>query len=306
MRAARFHDYGPASNLVIEEVDKPQPGDGDVLVEVHAAGLNPVDWKYRSGMLKEWMPVELPYIGGFDIAGTIAQLGSGVTGFEVGQAVFGRGSAAFAEFALVPAANLTAKPAQLSFEAAATIPIGAATAWAALFDGAQLQPGQRVLIHGAVGGVGLWASQLALWKGGHVIGTVSTGNVEFAKSLGIDEVIDYTTTRFEDVVQDVDAVIDTVGGDTSTRSVSVIKPGGVYVSISGMPLSEDFGKERGIRVGAFQSRATAELLSQIAELITAGTLHPEVGKVYPLEQIIEAQEYSEQRHGRGRVVLKMK
>jgi NADPH:quinone reductase-like Zn-dependent oxidoreductase len=305
MRAARFHQYGPASNVVIEEVEKPQPGAGEVLVEVHAAGVNPIDWKYRSGAVREWMPVELPYTGGFDLSGTVAALGAGVTGFEIGDAVFGRGMAAFAEFAIAAADNLAHKPQRLTFEEAATIPIGAATAWGALFDGAQLQAGQSILIHGAAGGVGLWASQLAHWKGSHVIGTVSGPNVDFAKSLGADEVVDYTTTRFEDVVHDVDAVLNTVGGDLSVRSLDVIKPGGVLVTIAGPP-PDEAARDRGIRIGVFQSRATAELLAQIAGLIDDGTLRPEVGKVYPFEQIVQAQEFSERGHGRGRVVLKMR
>jgi len=307
MRAARFHEYGPPSNLVVEEVDKPQPSEGELLVEVHAAGVNPMDWKLRSGTLQQWMPVELPYTGGFDMSGTVAQLGDGVTGFEVGQAVFGRGNAAFAEFATVSPGNLAVKPQQLSFEAAASIPIGAATAWGALFDAADLQSGQSILIHGAAGGVGMWASQLAHWKGATVFGTVSTANVEFAKSLGVDNVIDYTTTRFEDVAHDVDAVLNTVtaGDDIALRSLSVIKPGGVFVTIAGMP-PEEAAKERGIRIGTFQSKATAELLTKIAELIAAGTVRPEAGKVYPFEEIVEAQAFSELGHGRGRVVLEMK
>jgi NADPH:quinone reductase-like Zn-dependent oxidoreductase len=307
MKAARFHEYGPASNVVVEEVDQPTLGESEVLVEVRASGVNPMDWKLRSGALQQWMPLELPYVGGFDLAGTVAQLGGGVTGFKVGQAVFGRGNGAFAEFAMAPQDTLAVKPEQITFEEAATIPIGAATAWAALFDGAQLQAGQSVLIHGAAGGVGMWASQIAHWKGATVYGTVSTSNVDFAKSLGIDHVIDYTTTRFEDAAHDVDAVLDTVtaGGDIPVRSLSVIKPGGVFVSISGMP-PEEAAKERGVRIGTFQSKGTNALLTQIAELIVSGTLRPEVGKVYPFEEIVQAEEFSELGHGRGRVVLKVK
>jgi NADPH:quinone reductase-like Zn-dependent oxidoreductase len=175
-----------------------------------------------------------------------------------------------------------------------------------LFDAAQLQAGQSILIHGAAGGVGMWASQFAHWKGATVFGTVSTSNVDFAKSLGVDHVIDYTTTRFDDVAHDVDAVLNTVtaGDDIAVRSLSVIKPGGVFVTIAGMP-PEEAAKERGIRIGTFQSNATGELLRQISELIVAGTVRPEAGKVYPFDEIVQAQEFSELGHGRGRVVLKM-
>jgi NADPH:quinone reductase-like Zn-dependent oxidoreductase len=303
MKAARFHDYGPPSNLVIEEIDKPAVTAGHVLVRVHAAGVNPIDWKYRKGFMKQWSPIELPHVGGFDLAGTVEEVGPDVTNFAVGDKVFGRGNGAFAEFALAAAANVAAKPDALSYEAAASIPIGAATAWAALFDGIGLEKGQRVLINGAAGGVGLWAAQLAHWKGAHVLGTVSTKNVDFARSHGVDEVIDYTATNFEDVAGEVDAVVDTVGGDEFyARALAVIRKGGVFVTIAGMP-AEEPAQERGVRIGKFQSKATTEVLTQIASLIVDGVIAPEVGRVFSLDEIAQAQELSETGHGRGRIVV---
>jgi NADPH:quinone reductase-like Zn-dependent oxidoreductase len=198
MRAARFHEYGPAQNLVIEEVPRPEPQAGEVLVRVHAAGVNPVDWKIRRGYLKDFMPVPLPFTPGLDLAGIVAAVGPDVTTVQPGQAVFGRGSGAYAEYAIAPANALAPKPHALSFDQAATIPVGASTAWAAIFDVAGLQAGQRLLVHGAAGGVGLYAVQFGRWAGAEVIGTASAGNVEFVRSLGAQTVVDYTTP-FESV-----------------------------------------------------------------------------------------------------------
>lgn len=304
MRAVRFHEYGPPTALVVDEVERPQAGKGQVLVRVHAAGVNPVDWKFRKGLLKDYMPLDLPHTGGLDLSGVVEEVGPEVAGFQKGQAVFGRGTGAYAEYALVDAATLALKPDVLSFEEAATIPVGAATAWAALFEGANIQAGQRVLIQGAAGGVGLWAVQLAHWKGAHVIATTSTDNVDFVRSLGADEVIDYKTTQFEDVASDVDAVIDTVGGELEPRSWPVLKKGGVLVEVAGMA-SEEMAKEHGVRVGAFTSQPTTAVLQEISTLIEAGTIHPEVGRVFPLSEIVQAHALSETGHGRGRIVVKV-
>jgi NADPH:quinone reductase-like Zn-dependent oxidoreductase len=302
MRAVRFHEYGSPTALVVDEVERPQAREGQVLVRVHAAGVNPVDWKLRKGLLKDYMPLELPHTGGLDLSGIVEEVGPGVTGFQKGQAVFGRGTGAYAEYALVDAATLARKPDTLSFEEAATIPVGAATAWATLVEGANIQPGQRVLIHGGAGGVGLWAVQLAHWKGAHVIATTSTDNVDFVRSLGADEVIDYKTTRFESVVSGVDAVIDTVGGELEARSWPLLKQDGVLVEVAGMA-SEEMAKKHTARVGAFTSQPTTAVLTEISTLIGAGTIHPEVGRVFALSEIGQAQTLSETGHGRGRIVV---
>jgi len=302
MRAVRFHEYGPPATLVIDEVDRPRAGAGQVVVRVRAAGVNPIDWKVRSGMLKDYMPVELPHTGGLDLAGVIEEVGPGVSGFAKGQAVFGRGSGAYAEYATADTATLALKPDGLSFEDAASIPIGAATAWAALFTSADLLAGQRILIHGAAGGVGGWAVQMARWKGADVIGTASTANVEFVRSLGAGEVIDYTTTRFEDVVKDVDVVFNTVGGDLNDRSWPVLRKGGVLLDITGQP-SEDTARQHGVRTVPVQSNPSNEVLTTLATLIESGTVRPVITTIFPLEELEQAQTLSETGHGRGRIVV---
>ena len=192
MQASRFHEYGPPDVLRLEEAPRPEPGEGQVLVRVHAAGVNPIDWKLRAGYLQQFMPVELPHIPGFDLAGTIEALGPGVTDLAVGDEVFGRGAGTYAQYAVAPATTLARKPAPISFEQAATLPVGGVTAWAGLFEAAELEPGQRLLVHGGAGGVGSYVVQLAHWKGAHVIATASAANADFVRSLGRTR---WSTTR---------------------------------------------------------------------------------------------------------------
>ena len=256
MRAVRFHDYGPPEALVVERVPRPEPGEGEVLVRVHAAGVNPVDWKFRRGDMRNFRPLQLPSAAGIDLAGTVEAVGPGVTAWQVGQAVFGSGSGAYAEYAVAPAGNLAAMPRTLTFDQAAAAPIGARTAWTALFDAAGLQPGQRLLVNGAAGGVGHFAVQLGRWKGAHVIGTASAANVDFVRSLGAETVVDYAATSVEDAVRDVDAVLDTVGGAGTERLLRVVKPGGVIASIAG-PVPEEVAQQRGGARGACLAAALA-------------------------------------------------
>ena len=303
MRAVRFHDYGPPEALVVERVPRPEPGEGEVLVRVHAAGVNPVDWKFRRGDMRNFRPLQLPSAAGIDLAGTVEAVGPGVTAWQVGQAVFGSGSGAYAEYAVAPAGNLAAMPRTLTFDQAAAAPIGARTAWTALFDAAGLQPGQRLLVNGAAGGVGHFAVQLGRWKGAHVIGTASAANVDFVRSLGAETVVNYAATSVEDAVRDVDAVLDTVGGAGTERLLRVVKPGGVIVSIAG-PVPEEVAQQRGVRVGRVPPPPSpGALLKRIAELIESGTVAPVVGKVFSLEEASRAHALSETGHGRGRIVL---
>jgi NADPH:quinone reductase-like Zn-dependent oxidoreductase len=302
MRAVRFHDYGPPENLVVERVPRPEPKAGEVLVRVHAAGVNPVDWKIRKGFLKDNMPIPLPSIPGADVAGIVEDVGPDVSTFQRGQAVFGRATGAYAEYAVAPATTLALKPRHLSFDEAATIPIGACTAWRGIFDVGGLQAGQRLLVHGAAGGVGLFAVQLGRWKGAHVIGTASAANVEFVRSLGAETVIDYGATRFEDVVRDVDVVLDTIGGAIQDRSWQLLKAGGILVETGG-PIQEQKAKEHGVRASSVASQVATDLLQQISDLVEAGTIVAVVGKVFPLEEARQAHTLSETGHGRGRIVL---
>jgi NADPH:quinone reductase-like Zn-dependent oxidoreductase len=302
MRAARFHEYGPPENLVVEQVPRPEPQAGQVLVRVRAAGVNPVDWKLRRGYLKEYVPLQLPHTAGIDLAGTVEALGTGVTRFEVGQAVYGRGAGTYAEYALVQTDGIAAKPSRLTFDQAASVPTGTATAWLGLFDAGGLQPGQRVLIHGAAGGVGGFAVQLARCKGAHVTGTASAANVEFVRSLGAETALDYAAAPFETVVRDVDVVLDTVGGEVQGRSLQALRPGGILVAVAGTP-PEQAAAERGVRAAGVQGNPTADLLRTFAGLFDAGDLVPLLGPVFPLEQAAQAHAVSETGHGRGRIVL---
>jgi NADPH:quinone reductase-like Zn-dependent oxidoreductase len=303
IKAIQVHDYGNADQLKLEQIPQPQPQQGEVLVRVHAAGVNPADWKLRSGMMKAFRPATFPYVPGADLAGVVEKVGPGVTTFQPGQAVFGRSSnGSYAEYSLAPANALALKPKSLGYDEAATIPVGATTAWQALFDHGNLQPGQRVLILGGAGGVGLFAVQFARWKGAHVIATASTSNVDFVRSLGAETVIDYTKTRVEDEVHDIDLVFDTVGGTALPTAWPTLKRGGTLVSIAGQP-DEVKARELGIRTARFSAQVNSELLNTFAQLIDEGQVKTVVGTVFQLSEAGKAQELSQGGHGRGRIVL---
>jgi NADPH:quinone reductase-like Zn-dependent oxidoreductase len=303
IHAIRIHDYGDANQLKLEQIPQPEPQEGEVLVRVYAAGVNPVDWKLRAGWMKNFLPSTFPYVPGADLAGVVEKVGSGVTSFQAGQEVFGRSSqGSYTEYGIAPANTLALKPKSLSFDEAATIPVGATTAWQGLFDHGNLQSGQRVLILGGAGGVGLFAVQFAHWKGAHVISTASTRNVDFVRSLGAETVIDYTKAHVEDEVHDIDLVFDTVGGATLATAWPTLKRGGTLVSIAGQP---DAGKARelGVRTANFSAQVTSELLSTFARLIDEGQIKTFVGATFPLSEAGKAQELSQSGHGRGRIVL---
>ncbi len=305
MHAVRFHEYGPASRLTLDSVDRPEPGDGEVLVRVRAAGVNPIDWKFRAGYLQQFMPLDLPSTLGIDLAGIVERVGANVGGFAAGDAVFGRGSGTYAEFALAPSGSLAVKPDRISFEEAATLGVGGVTAWSGLFDTARLEAGQRLLVHGAAGGVGSLVVQLGRWKGAYVIATTSHGNAEYVRSLGADEVIDYEATRFEDAVGGVDVVFDTVGGEVTERSWGVLRPDGILVVIAGMP-DPDKAAAHGVRTAGVQApEPIAPILQQLAELAESGDLRPQVGSVFSLSDAAAAHADSETGHGRGRIVLQV-
>jgi NADPH:quinone reductase-like Zn-dependent oxidoreductase len=301
MKAVRFHDFGGPEVLVLEQVPRPQPQADQVLIRVLAAGVNPADWKMRSGMYKGFMQLPLPYTPGLEAAGLIETVGAGVTKFKQGQAVYGRVMGAYAEYALAPVMDLLPKPENLSFEEAASVPVGALTAWQAVVEEAKVQQGQCVLVQGAAGGVGLYAVQFALWKGAAVIGTASASNLEFVRSIGAEKVIDYNQAPFETLVHDVDVVIDTVGGDIPERSLKVLQPGGVLVTVAGR-LPPEMGKAQGVRAVS-AGRASAEKLIPISELLETKKIKPVVGKVFPLSEARQAHELSQTGHGRGRIVL---
>jgi len=307
MNAIRIHEYGGPEVLRYEEAPRPKRGTGEVLIRVHAAGVNPVDWQAREGYLKAVRP-SLPLIVGWDVSGMVESTGTGVTRLKKGDEVYGRPDlardGAYAEYIVVNESEVAPKPRSIDHIHAAGIPLAALTAWQALFDAAQLKAGQSVLIHAAAGGVGHFAVQLAKWKGAQVIGTASEANRDFVRKLGADEVIDYRTIRFEDTVKDVDVVLDTIGGDTQKRSWKVLKKGGILVSILSPPSPEE-----ALAHGVLQARVfvqpNAEQLAEIAMLVDFGTLRPIVETVFPLSEAGRAHELSQTGHTRGKIVLRV-
>jgi NADPH:quinone reductase-like Zn-dependent oxidoreductase len=302
MKAVRIYQYGGPEVLTLEDIPQPTPGPGQVLVRIRAAGVNPADWKIRAGLFKDFMPLELPAILGFDFSGEIESLGSGVTQFKKGDPVFGTANGTYAEYVGAGLAEVALKPTSLDHVHAASVPVSAKTAWQALFDAGGLTAGGKVLIHGAAGSVGGFAVQLAKAKGSHVYGTASGRNQAYLKELGADEPIDYETTRFEDVARDVDVVLDTQGGQTQQRSFAVLKKGGILVSIAQPPSQEEAAKY-GVRATFMGSQPNVEQLTEIARLVDAGKLKTTVEAVLPLEDARHAQELSQAGHVRGKIVL---
>jgi NADPH:quinone reductase-like Zn-dependent oxidoreductase len=303
INAIQVHDYGDVNQLKFEQIAKPEPQEGEVLVHVYAAGVNPMDWKFRSGVLKDFVPLTFPYVPGAELAGVVEKVGPGVTEFKFGQEIFGRSSSgSYAEYSIAPVKTLVLKPKTLSFEEAATIPVGATTAWQGLFDHGNLQSGQRVLILGGAGGVGLFAVQFARLKGAHVISTTSTGNIEFVRSLGAETVIDYTKTSVEKAIHDVDLVFDTVGGSALAGVLPALKRGGTLITIAGQP-DEAKARELGVNFARFSAQTNTELLKTFAQMIDDGQIKAFVGATFPLSEASKAQELSQSGHGRGRIIL---
>ena len=301
MQAIQASDYGDPDVLVLNSAPRPEPKDGEVLIRVKASGVNPADWNYRSGAYKQFMPLQFPWTPGLEGSGVVEAVGTNVTSFKKGDEIYGNLKASYAEYTVTSEHELGIKPKSITFDEAAAVPMGALVAWQALIEKADLQAGQRVLVHGAAGGVGVYVVQLAKWKGAHVIGTASASNVDFLRSLGVETVIDYNKNPFETVVHDADVVIDTVGGDLPERSFQVLKRGGVFVTIAAR-LLENAGQQQGVRAMS-SARASADKLQTISELIESKKLKPVVGKVFSLADASKAHELSQTRHGRGRIVL---
>lgn len=308
MKAVRIHNYGGPDGLKYEEAPRPEPGPGEVLIRVHAAGVNPVDWKIREGYLKAMLHHSLPLIPGWDVSGVVEATGPGVARLKPGDEVYSRPDlardGAYAEFMVVREAEVALKPKTVDHIHAAAIPLAALTAWQSLFDAAGLGAGQKVLIHAAAGGVGSFAVQLAKWKEAHVIGTASKDNHEFLRDLGADEVIDYRTTRFEDVVREADVVFDTMGGDTQKRSWGVLKKGGILVCILGQPSAAE-AAAHGVRQASVFVQPDAGQLDELAKLVDSGKLGAVVETVLPLSEARRAQELSQTGHTRGKIVLRV-
>jgi len=310
MKAIRIHGRSGPDHLVYEDAPQPQPGSGEVLVRVYASGIIANELYYdETYQTSAGVPRPLP-IPGHDVAGVVEAVGSGVTTLKPGDEVYALiafdRDGSDAEYCIALPDELAPKPHTLDYVHAAAVPLTALTAWQALFEQAHLVAGQSILIHGAAGGVGVFAVQLARWAGAHVIATASARNQDFLKQLGADETIDYTTTRFDEAVQNVDVVFDMVGGDTLKRSLQVVKSEGVIVSVvSPRPTFEE-AKERAVRFLWFVVEPNREQLMQIAELIDGGYVHPVLDTVLPLSEARQAYEQGAKGHTRGKIVLRVK
>ncbi len=308
MKVVRIHSYGGPEVLVCEDILRPEPATDEVLISVRAAGVNPVDWKIREGFGIEFFGHRLPLTLGCDLAGVVESTGAQVKGLKPGAAVYGylnlERCGAYAEYVIARESELTFKPQALDFTQAAAVPVGALTSWQALFDIAKLSRGQKALIHAAAGGVGHLAVQLAKAKGAIVVGTASAKNAEFVRSLGVDELIDYKTSRFEDAVKDADVVFDTVGGETQERSLQVLKRGGVLVSAVNEP-SAQACKQYGVKGAMVTVQPSADQLAEITELIESGKLRPTIAAVMPLRDARRAHEMSQSGHTRGKIILSL-
>src|SRR5438874_4651731 len=332
MKAAFIDRYGSNDRVNVAEIAVPVMGAMDLLVRVHAASVNPLDVKTRDGKLKMLLKYQFPLVLGNDLSGVVSDVGERVTRFKQGDAVFARLDkeriGAFAEFAAVREGAAALKPTNLTFEAAASLPLVALTAWQALVEVGKLRANQRVLIHAGSGGVGSVAIQLAHHMGATVFTTVGKRNVELVKRLGANVAIDYRSDRFEDVAKDCDVVLDSAGGDTLVRSFECVKPGGVVVSVGNTP-SAAFARSWGLNpiivlaISMMSRKATAAArrhkaryeylfvradglqLSEITRLVERGAIKPLVDKVFPLEQVRDALAYSESGRATGKVVIRV-
>jgi NADPH:quinone reductase-like Zn-dependent oxidoreductase len=308
MKAVRISNYGGIGALAYEDAPRPMPGDGEVLIRVSSTSVNPFDCAVRAGYLSNYFNYTLPLILGTDVSGIVEEVGTGVTTFKRGDRVYARAGVirdgAYAEYVVAPASDVAAKPRSLDHVHSAALPHVSLTAWQALFEHAHLTQGQTVLIHGAAGGVGHIAVQLAKQHGAKVIGTASR-NIDFLAELNVDQAIDYATTRFEDVVDPVDVVLDTIGGDTQERSWGVLKPGGMLVSTVQAP-SEETAAAHGVRQAmVFSTPPIGKVLTEVAGLVDSGQIKPHVSSVLPLQEIRKAHEMIEAKHTRGKIVLQV-
>lgn len=304
MQAISIHSYGGPEVLRLEEIPRPVPGPNELLVKVYAVSVNPIDWKQRQGAMNH----RLPFVPGWDVSGIVDEVGPGTKRFQRGDAIYASmdtsRDGAYAQYVLVKESEAARKPDSLDHLHAAAIPVAGLTAWQAIFNTARLSTGQKILIHGAAGGVGSFAVQLAKWKGAYVIGTASSQNQAFIRELGVDQPIDYQATRFEDVVHDIDVVLDLIGGETQQRSWKVLRKGGILVSTV-QPPAADIAASHGVRAGFTIRQASGSDLAEITKLVDAGKLKVFVDTVLPLAEARHAHEMSQTGHTRGKIVLKV-
>lgn len=305
--AVRIHAFGGRDQLVCEDAPIPRINPDDVLVKIHAASVNPVDWKVREGYLKGFIPHQLPLILGWDFAGEVVALGAEVKGWNLGDAVYARPDIArdgsYAEYIAVRASEIAHKPASLDWQEAAAVPLAALTAWQALYEIAAIKEGERVLIHAGSGGVGSFAIQLAKLRGAYVYTTTSSRNIEHVKNLGADEVIDYTARDFSQL-RDLDVVFDTLGGDVMDNSWQTLKRGGRLVSIIGTPDAQ-VAERHGVTPLFCFVQPNATQLAELARLFDAGKLQVTIDSLFALEDIQKAHERSESGRARGKIVVQI-
>jgi alcohol dehydrogenase len=333
MQAATFSKYGRSEKLTIGQVDQPSMGESDVLVEIYAASLNPIDFKIRDGKIKFLKSYSFPLITGHDLAGVVTAVGSKVTRFKKGDKVYSRPrdgrAGSLAQFIAIDESELAYMPKNLTFSEAASIPLVGLTSWQALLGIAAMKRGDRVFIQAGAGGVGTFAIQLAKSFGAHVITTTSTRNADFVRALGADEIVDYKTQQFEKVLKDIDIVFDTLGGEALYKSFQILRPGGWVVSISGDPdqrLADDLhlnflkrqilrlvglkanklAKKANVNYRFFFMKPSGEQLSQITKLIEDGKIKPVIDKEFSLADAQKAMDYLEAGHSRGKVIVKIR
>ena len=306
-KAIRIHDYGGPEVMRFEEVERPVPQDGEILVRIHAVSVNPVDWKIRSGLMRKRLNLPLPIIPGGDLSGEVAAVGAGVTDFTVGQSVFALIGlwGAYAEHTAFNASMAARKPASIDHVQAASVPLAGLTAWQALYEQGGLTSGQRVFVHAAAGGVGGFAVQLARVADAEVIASASAKNVDYVRGLGANEVIDFRVDSAAPHRGSVDLVFDLVGGDESIRSLALLKPGGVLVAVAAASEAlREQAEKLGRRVLSLQVRPNGAQLARIAALIDAGKVTTTVAAVFPLAEAGAAQELSKLGHTRGKIILR--
>ncbi|MFF0337755.1 NADP-dependent oxidoreductase [Streptomyces fimicarius] len=333
MKAFLIERYGDKAGVRAGEVPDPEVGADDVLVKIHAASVNPLDLKLRDGAFKAFLPYCLPLVLGNDLAGTVVRVGPAVTRFAVGDEIYARPDkdriGTFAELIAVHQDDVAIKPATLTMEEAASLPLVALTAWQALVERAQVQPGQKVLIHAGAGGLGTIAVQLAKALGAHVAATASTAKADLVKELGADVVVDYRKQDFETVLDGYDVVLDSLGGENLAKSLRVLKPGGKAIGVAGPPdaaFARELGlnpilrivmsalsfttrrraKRRGVTYSFLFMKAGGGTLREFARLVDAGKIRPVVDRVFPFDQTPKAMEYVEKGRAKaGKVVISM-
>jgi NADPH:quinone reductase-like Zn-dependent oxidoreductase len=318
MKAVRIHTFGGPEVLHLEEVAQPVPAADEILLKVYASGVNPADWVVREGgndVLRSFLT--LPLTLGWDAAGVVAGVGSAVTDFHIGDAVYGEpdfpGDGSYAEYCTSKASRFALKPSSLSFSEAAGVPLAGLTAWTALFHDGQLQAGQRILIQGASGGVGGFAVQFAKARGAYVIATASAANLDYVRELGADEVLDYRSQPVEQLVQGVDVVLEASplrDNAARARIIPVLKPGGIFVTVNlDVPFDEavQAALTRQQATGALSNnQARGEWLQEIATLIDAGRVQVLISRTFPLAQVAEAHRESQTQRVRGKLVLEIR